>query len=301
MEKNRQITPQKIRQIRKKIENIFINNNLPIDRFVSEIDRTFDFHKAAGKTYGISLTKKDKSALIANNFSDKNIQKLVELLIDIYSKGGIYSGKKYPINGMANLIQLLNSSPSSKNKKAKTILIIDISGSSELVRHYSKKLMEATISDIKNACVDICSKRGGVIMKWEGDGGSFEFKAEKDLDDNNKSICNQAALSGIDVLHWLWEYNLFQNKLDDSVKLKIIVDIVYLSPASQDKNLSAKIEKKMHDLEKDYAEPNMVTLSDSIYMRLMDSIKPYLKSFYIADYRFKQNYYQYNIELQKKN
>lgn len=291
MSNDTQHSKEKIKQLRKKIKNVIVNNNLPLQRMVSEIDPVFDFHQAAGKTYGISLTKQEKADIIAKTFSDKKILEFVHLLIDIYKKNGLYSGKKYIIKGINALIHTLVCEEKS-NSDAVIVLKTDISGSSTLTLHYPHE-MKLIVNDIKRNIESICSGRGGISLNWQGDGGFFLF----DSSGSFKEKCHNSVLSGINIMHWLVDYNLFLNRIDEKIKLKVIIDSTFPTDLKAEHVLSSKIYNKINDLEKNYATPGTVLLSTTIFTELSNKIRSFLSSIYIADYKYRSKYYEYTIKM----
>ena len=292
MNNNTQKSREKLKQIRKKIKNIIVNNSLPLLRFVSEIDPVFDFHKAAGKTYGISLTKQEKADIIVKSFSDKKLLELVQLLISIYNENGIYSGKKYEIKGMNGLLHTLMSE--EKNYTDAIVLLkTDISGSSGLTIQYPKK-MKLIVMDIKSAIEKICSARHGKLLNWYGDGGFFLFDNEGGFN----VLCRQATLCGINIMHWLLDYNIFQKRINEIVKLKVIIDTSFRTDLNESSMISSKIYNKINDLEKNYTKPGTILLSNTIFSQLSNKIRSFFSSKYIADYKYRTKYFEYSVEVE---
>jgi hypothetical protein len=288
---NTRQSKEKIKQVRKKIKSIIINNNLPLNRMISEIDPVFDFHKAAGKTYGISLTKQEKADILAETFSDKKLLQFVQLLISIYKKNGVYSGKRYKIKGMSGLIKTLVSEEKS-NSNTIILLKTDISGSSGLTMQYPHK-MKMIVKDIKANIERICSDREGTLLNWQGDGGFFLFNSTGVF----KEVCHRAALAGINIMHWLLDYNLFFHRINERVRLKVILESSEPEEVSAENGLSSKIYTKINDLEKNYTTPGTMLLSSSIFNELQNKIRSYFSSKYIADYQYRTKYYEYFIDI----
>jgi hypothetical protein len=289
------LSKNKLNQIRRDIKNIIINNSFPLERFISEIDSTFDFHETAGKTFGISITKKEKAEITVKTFSDENILKLVKLLLSIYKNNCIYSGKKYKMNGIGALIKTIQKEE-KEQKDVQVLLKTDISKSSELILKYPKKL-KRILSDIKNKIVTICVSRHGKLLTWQGDGGFFLFQNDIKECSEVKSTCCQAVLSAIHILHWSCEYNLFHNRLDQKIHLKVIIDTSFSPGLTRSNVLTTKVYNKMNDLEKNYTDPGTILLSDFVFSQLSNKMKPYFDLFYISDYPYRSNYYVYSVNV----
>lgn len=56
-----------------------------------------------------------------------------------------------------------------------SMLRLDIVGNTELVRKYSKTLIESTYSDLRQIVEMASDRRNGRIWSWEGDGGIIAF------------------------------------------------------------------------------------------------------------------------------
>ena len=152
------------------------------------------------------------------------------------------------------------------------------------------------IMDIKKATVSICCSRGGELLNWYGDGGLFLY----DKTDDHKTMCKRATLCGIDLMHWLWDYNLFQNRVDEIIKVKVIIDTSVRTDLNEKTVISSKIYEKINDLEKNYTKPGTVLFSDSIFSQLSNKIRPFLSSIYIADYKYRSKYYEYSITVESQ-
>ncbi|MBN1697443.1 MAG: hypothetical protein JW881_08010 [Spirochaetales bacterium] len=289
------ISKTKLNQIRRDIKTIIVNNSFPLERFISEIDSTFDFHETAGKTFGISITKKEKADIIVKTFSDEKLMKLVKILLSIYDNNGIYSGKKYKMNGIEALIKTLEKEE-KEHTDVQVLLKTDIAGSSNLILRYPKK-MKRIMSDIKNEIMKICGGRNGKLLTWHGDGGFILFQNTVKESEGVKSTCNQAVLSGIHILHWLCEYNMFNHLLKEPIELKIIIDISLKPGVTRANVLTTKIYNKINDLEKNYTEPGTILIAEFVYSKLPEKFKSFFDLFYISDYPYRSNYYVYTVKV----
>ena len=101
-------------------------------------------------------------------------------------------------------------------------------------------------------------------------------------------------MSGINILHWLHAFNLFNQRLvelNKEIKLRIILI---------DSSLNEKfdnISNNLEELEKNYVDPNTVIVSDTIRACLDEKIQQ--KICYSFNHNFRKKYYEYSKSLEK--
>jgi hypothetical protein len=167
-----------------------------------------------------------------------------------------------------------------------TFLHVDIVGNSELVRKYNAAQIEETYRFLHNLVMRICEKRNGRIWNWEGDGGLIAFNYA------DKNTC--AVLSGMEILHELFIFNRLYCPLDEEVRVRIVV---HNGPCEYQENFSdikSDTLDSILEIETEYAEPQTMIISDSVYPSLDPHISEVLKLMQITK---NKRFFTYELEF----
>lgn len=291
---------KRIKRTRDQLKKILEETNLPLERIVSDVNINFNITAASGVTHGISLTDQQKADVIAQELSDSGIDEFTKHLIDIWEKGCMYCDRRYRLTEtrMRRLKRTISGDQSPVTQQ-KLLLKVDMCGSSIFIKKYPQR-MQAIVNDIKKVCNTLCKKNDGVQLMWEGDGGIFCFTTVRDAISNQVNIYTNAVLSAVKILHWLCEYNTFDNDLDDDLNLKLIMDCIDAPSRMDTKDIHPNEYVRLNFLEKNYTNKCTLIISNSIYHKLDKKLASRFKQFYVGEAIFRENFYKYSISFHRE-
>jgi len=144
-------------------------------------------------------------------------------------------------------------------------LRIDVVGSSAMVRTYDSESVNRCYKDLRAIVQHITEKRNGRIWGWDGDGGLAAFFY------GNKN--QNAVLSGMEILHEIFLYNLSNNPLGEQVRVRIAV---HNGPFSYSQNYedlkNSETVQIAEEMEHKLSPPNGLTLSEVVQVMLDHNI-----------------------------
>ncbi|HPM35334.1 MAG TPA: hypothetical protein PLE16_12150 [Spirochaetota bacterium] len=273
----------------------------------------YDVYQRTGFPENIPIPSRDAAAQIVRDMAALELFPIfVNLLIKISTEG--YMGRRYQIHNLRDIIREMHNSGLVYDqvnntfvedvKIAKTpnwgvlrngsdyvisMLRLDIVGNTELVRKYSKTVIESTYSDLRQIVEMASDRRNGRIWSWEGDGGIIAFY----FGNRNKF----ATLCGIEIVNQLYMYNLKQCRLDSPLKVRIAIHNGACQYTNNPESLKKlEIVKKVTEAEANFTKPNTLTITDSVHLSLPSTLTA----------RFTKNafdngtiYYRYEIRTEE--
>jgi class 3 adenylate cyclase len=141
-----------------------------------------------------------------------------------------------------------------------TFLVVDIVGSTNLVRHYPDDVMQAVYEDLREIARRSVELHNGRMWDWEGDGGVAAFYF------SNKN--NNAVISAMEITHEMYLYNLISPRLDRPLQVRLAVHSGPCEYRHDIGDMKNDTLKKLVEMEKAHTLPNSVTVSSSVYQML---------------------------------
>jgi hypothetical protein len=278
-----------------------------------ELVYDYDLYKRAGFPESMVIPRRDAALQIITDIVDLGLFfYLVSILISIQSNG--FKGRMYRISYMKEIIKRINEcgyiydnenrifveNPAMRRTGNWGALIegegyhlaflrLDIAENSKLVRKYPDKIINETYSDLRKIVETSIDKRNGRIWNWEGDGGLVAFYF------SNKELL--AALSGMEIINALFNYNLLHCKLEEPLKVRIAVHSG-LCKYTEDlvEVMKDDVIKRTVQIESEFTEPNSMTISNTVHSKLDSSL---LSGFEIAQMDNLSSYASYRIILEQ--
>ncbi|MFW6139019.1 MAG: hypothetical protein ACOC7U_07595 [Spirochaetota bacterium] len=272
----------------------------------------YDLHKRTGFPSSIPIPNLNAARQIVNDMKNFGLfPQLIYLLIETHYHG--LKGRRYTISYLDEILQgiaqhgliydrktgIFIEDPTIKStmnwgtlvegeEYILTFLYIDMVSNSQLVREHDIELINGVYSQVRNIIQKAATKRNGRIWSWEGDGGLLAF--------NYPGKNQRAALCAIDILHRLFIYNLFSDRLHRPVGIRLAVHSGPYEYTHDQENLkNSETIKHLMEMESKYTLPDSLTISRVV----MAELKPVLANQFIPVEDNNQTYYTYRIQWEK--
>jgi class 3 adenylate cyclase len=150
-----------------------------------------------------------------------------------------------------------------------TYVSIDIAGSSKIVAKYSPDLVQDVFFGFKSFVRKKSDKFGGIIIEWEGDGGSAVF-----IND-----APSAVLCGIEIVLYLILFNNIISPLPENINIRIGLhcgEVVYFDDG---KKMDLTVKNLSDDIQKQAAPKNNMVISDEVFKLLPLKLRERFKGF----------------------
>ncbi len=255
-----------------------------IDTIGKEIFSRFNAHLLSGLPFGIIL-QPDIAAktLIEHSIQQNKLKEVTELIINIalHNGGGVIFRpieipeikevlsflSSYGFHFKNNILEFTNQKDNwgylEENKEYYFVYMsIDIVGNSQIQLKYPKELIEEVYTRLQKLIRILVEFYDGKIWTWAGDGGIATFYVG--------NVEELAANSAMKIFFELFLFNLDpnRNKFEEPIKLRIGIhggNSIYKE--NKGNILSDAINYVAH-LEKNYTNPDSITISKIIYERL---------------------------------
>jgi hypothetical protein len=273
-----------------------------MEKFIRRVIPDYDLHQRTGFPESIPVPQQDAARRIVLDIQSEGLtNKLTELLIDV-DKNGLM-GRNMSIRLLPQIIRELRDMGFLYNQEygvfiesqnvAKTkgwgilresinydfsFLKIDIVGNSNLVRQYSKKTIARTYNWLKSTVMKITEKREGRIWTWEGDGGLAAFYF------NTKNI--QSTLAGMEILHELTLYNIFERVLKKPLEIRLAVHTGPCQFHQNIKEIQSPTLRHIDLIESNYTEPNSLTISPPVYSDMGAKLEKFFEPVRVSNQQF---------------
>ncbi len=266
-----------------------------METLVKELVSGYDLRKRTGFPLNIPIPNRDAARQICTDLMSLEIlPHFISLLIEINTNG--YFGRKVRVSYLREMIKevyehgyifdhinkMFIENPEVRKTRnwgvlrnnheyVITFLRLDIVGNSELVRKYPEDMIKTTYNDLLGIVENSIDRRFGRIWNWEGDGGLVAFY----FSNKNKL----ATLSGIEILHELFLYNLMKNRLDNPLGIRTAIHTGYCvySENMEELNKNETI-KTVIDIESRHTQPNSLTVSLNIHSSLDGELAKHFNS-----------------------
>lgn len=221
-----------------------ITESLNLDlmqRIVKELLPGYDLYERTGFPSTIPIPNRDAARCILKDIiNEDRLVDLVERLVLLDRDG--FMGNSYPVSLLRELVKLVVAEgyvydPSSGlffedpsirrtpnwgrikdgDEHTMAVLRMDIAGNSGIVRDLGGSAASRAYDEFRCLALVQIEKRGGRLWQWEGDGGLAAFLFGHPT--------TQAVLSGISILHDLFLYNRFENRLGRSIEVRVAVHV----------------------------------------------------------------------------
>ncbi|HEQ70948.1 MAG TPA: hypothetical protein ENN69_00525 [Spirochaetia bacterium] len=281
-------------------------------RVVKMVDPDYDLYERTGFPPNIPIPTIDAARQMTQDIIQEGLLiDFVENLIEIHEKG--LMGKNVNIRFLSDIIKELENIGYSYNIEERTFieksdgnktvnwgiliegksyeltfLSIDIVGNTELVRKYGSRLISDVYADLRELFAHHVEKRNGRIWKWEGDGGLASFYFE---DKNIKGV-----LSGIEILHDLFFYNLLKCPLSEPLKVRLAAHTGPCQFLENTVGIASDTLNVLKFLSDDFTIADSLTISPSVYSDLGSKLELFFKPVTLASGKY---IYRYRLEWEE--
>jgi len=150
-----------------------------------------------------------------------------------------------------------------------SLLKIDIVQNTKLLREERVDAVRKAYHDLKNIVRLLVEKRNGRIWIWEGDGGLASFFLSK-----NKHLT--AVLTGMEILHELFLYNLHGSPLEQNIRVRIAVHSGTIPFDSQCAHLHhQEVYQTLTKIEEKHTPPNSLSISPVVNVMIAEELGPF--------------------------
>jgi hypothetical protein len=256
---------------------------------VRRIIPDYDLYRRMGVSQGHSIPHGDGAQQIARDMRELNyFPDFVSLMAQAETLG--VHGKKYHFPRLGHVIELMaeegliyNSNTYSFIEDSRksisknwgvlregqlahfTILKLDLVKNTEMVRQNDAEIVNKIFSIIKQDIIEIVQSRLGRVWSWEGDGGvcAFYFGSRHE----------QAVYSAMEILHRIFLFNHFTNRLDRPIQLR---QAVMTGPVefSQKEGIIMMEDtiRRSCQLEEKFSQADNITVTQEIFTHLPETI-----------------------------
>ncbi len=274
--------------------------------------RNYDIYERSGFSQNISIPNKDAASQIVRDMKkDELMLDFIILLIQCQETG--LGGRRYKVPHLRDIINEIRKAGliydgnvkmffenplvrKTKNwgvlREAEeyifTFLSLDIVASSSLVSQNEDNMVRTTYDDFRSIVQKAIERRNGRIWNWAGDGGLAAFYF------SNKN--SNAVMSAMEIIHDLYLYNLVSCGLNKPLRVRMAIHngpCVYRRDYG---DIKSDTLKKLHEIETRYTPPNHVTLSNSVYHMLNETIAAQLTP---SKYGANTTCYSYQLKLER--
>lgn len=260
-------------------------DNATIIALARRILPDYDIYKSMQISESLSITKRDIAERMVRDMRDTGyIFDLIALML-VASRDGL-NGRLYKFPHLSALVKEIGESGLIFDWESKmfmedptvrrtvnwgilkedqpysfTFLRLDIVGNTELVRSNPENRVKKTYHALRSFITDIVEARHGRIWRWDGDGALVAFLFQDRYE--------QSVLSGLEILHWLFVFNHFNNPLDRpiSVRMAVLPGQCHFS-MDPEKILHNDIIKKIVQIESRFTDPDSLTITDEVWQHL---------------------------------
>ncbi len=274
--------------------------------------RNYDIYERSGFSPNMSIPNKDAASQIVRDIKkDELMLDFIILLIQCQETG--LGGRKYRVPHLREIINELNKAGLIYDGEVKmflenprvrrtknwgvlrendeyifTFLSLDIVGSSAIVGQNESEIVYSTYDDLRGIVQSAIERRNGRIWNWAGDGGLAAFYF------SNKN--SNAVLSAMEIIHELYLYNLVSCRLNKPLRIRMAINngpCLYMRNYG---DIKSDTLKKLFEIETKYTPPNHVTLSDSVYHMMNETIAAQLTP---SKYGANTSCYTYQLQLER--
>jgi class 3 adenylate cyclase len=274
----------------------------------------YDLHKKMGISPNNAVPHGDGARQIARDMRDMDyFPDLVSLMAQAETKG--IHGRKYHFPRLGHVIQLMAEEGVIYNRETESfiedsrrsisnnwgvlregqsctfsILKLDLVKNTEMVRQNDLDAVKRTFDHIREDITEIVNLRLGRVWSWEGDGAicAFYYGTRNE----------QAVYSALEILHRIFLFNHFSNKLDRPVQLRQAITTGPLEFSQiPGKLTNSEIIKAAGRLEEDFTDPDSITVTQSVYSDLPDDA---LCGFEGINLKGKEQLYNYRLRWEEK-
>ncbi len=258
--------------------------------------RGYSAHSVAGVDSKVSMSPLNAAkALVADSESKNKLKELFAFVFEL--DGTSLNGHNIELKGLVNLLyrltragfyynftkrrfvdfdedgKMLPSWGVLKNGKEYPMAVasVDICENSKLVREYKTAVMEKVYYRLGNFLRHKLDLYDGRIWSWAGDGGIFAFRGEEKL--------SAAVSCCLEILYSLPVFNLWpDNPIRGDICLRIGMDFGTVKFYEDTGRIVSEVINYAAHLEKQSTQPMALSVSDSVYAGLPDSLrKPFKK------------------------
>jgi len=262
-------------------------------RLVRELISDYDLHKQKDLPESFVISRSEAAEQIINDMEKYNlIIPFLNIFFSIQFKG--YMGRTYKIAGFHSILKYLYDlgfSVDSKNglvyenpsyrisrnwgvlQEGKdytfSFMWIDIVKYSIAVKENSKENIHKFYKDFLKIIRDSIEKRNGRIWLIEGDGvlGAFHFL----------NATQTTVLGAIEILHRLFDYNRFENPLNNPIQVRISVNNGKCEYSDNHED-TKKAEIIQHAIKNEKrADPDTILISRNVVIALDELVANELK------------------------
>jgi hypoxanthine phosphoribosyltransferase/mannose-6-phosphate isomerase-like protein (cupin superfamily)/class 3 adenylate cyclase len=174
-----------------------------------------------------------------------------------------------------------------------SFLDVDIVEHSKILISNPPDLVEKSLDEFEKYVEENVSSYSGSIWSWQGDGGLCVFHGE------NKARIS--FLCALDILNSLYTFNLNKDRkpIDNEIRIRIGIHKGVAKYREQHGRIHSAAINFVAHLQKSFAEPNTIVISDNIYNELLPEQK---KSFSeVGAFQSRKVYiFPSKVELERK-
>jgi class 3 adenylate cyclase len=252
---------------------------------VRRIVPDYDLHKRMGVYTHNAVAHGDGARQIVKDMREWNyFPDLVSLMAQAETQG--IHGRKYHFPRLGHVIQLMAEDGIIYNRDTNSfiedsrrsitknwgvlregetctfaVLKLDLVKNTQMVRQNDPEVVEKTFDLIRRDINEIVHLRLGRIWSWEGDGAicAYYYGTRNE----------QAVYSAMEILHRLFLFNHFSNKLDRPVQLRLAIRSGPIEFSLEEGKIKmAETVKETYRLEEDHTDPDSLTISQEVFSHL---------------------------------
>ncbi|MDC7220437.1 MAG: hypothetical protein PQJ59_10875 [Spirochaetales bacterium] len=274
---------------------------------VRRIIPEYDLHKRMGVSPQHAIPHGDGARQIVRDMREWNyFPDLVSLMAQAETKG--VHGRKYHFPRLGHVIQLMGEEgliydretgsfiEDSRRSISKnwgvlregqtstfTILKLDLVKNTEMVRQNDPDAVKRTFDNIREDVAEIINLRLGRIWSWEGDGAVCAFYYG--------SRNEQAVYAAMEILHRLFLFNHFSNRLDRPVQMRLAITAGPIEFSQDEGKIKmAETIKETARLEENHTDSDSLTITEGVYSHLPPEVLGGFKSWNLSGREQLYNY-----------
>ncbi len=276
---------------------------------VRRIVPEYDLHKRMGVSIHNAVPHGDGARQIVRDMREWNFfPDLISLMAQAETKG--IHGRKYHFPRLGYVIQQMAEEGIIYNRDTDSfvedsrrsitknwsvlregqtctfsILKLDLVKNTEMVRQNDQDIIEKTFALIRQDVTEIVNLRLGRVWSWEGDGAICAFY--------HGSRNEQAVYSAMEILHRLFLFNHFSNRLDRPIQLRQAIRTGPIEfTENEEKIKQAETVKDTCRLEEKHTDPDSITISQEVFSHLPS---PVLDGFRSINLSGREQLYNYRL------
>jgi len=283
-------------KVQARLSSLFVSalsQSLPVElmqRVARMVIPGYDIYERSGFPAAIPMPRADAARHILKDFNQEGqFLKLIEALIQVTTQGNMgrevrmlllpriiaeiedqglrYSTEKGMFVEAGEHERTMGWGTLREGRTYEFALLrIDVAGSSELVRRYTKEQVSSVYAMLRDMVTRFVEKREGRVWSWEGDGGLAAFYfIEKTI---------QATLCGMEIVHDLFLYNLLGRTLPEPLNLRLAVHAGPCRFLRSAKEAAGDTMRRVELLESSYTPPGCLTVSPGVFTDLGSKLSP---------------------------